>query len=138
MCPRSQRREASHRRNRRSHHRYRKTMRVSITRFCYISLRQLRPSRHDHKEMPSQRRTFYGSSAVLKSPRDCTMLGSLIRRVGLIDITVGDAPRRIVTFRDPGGSRALARTAPSIACASETPTAASRRLKPSRSDNDAS
>ncbi|MEH2506759.1 hypothetical protein V1290_005570 [Bradyrhizobium sp. AZCC 1578] len=53
------------------------------------------------------------------------MLGSSIRRVGLIDITVGDAPRRIVTFRHatlrvathryatleplgkPGGSRAF-------------------------------
>src|SRR6202140_4956429 len=38
-------------------------------------------------------RTFYGSSAVLKSPRDCTMLGSSMRRVGLIDITVGNATR---------------------------------------------
>jgi hypothetical protein len=36
-------------------------------------------------------RTFYGSSAVLKSPRDCTILESSIRRVGLIDITVGNA-----------------------------------------------
>jgi hypothetical protein len=72
-------------------------------------------------------RAPYGSSAVLKSPRDCTMLGSSIRRVGLIDITVGqrDAPRRIATFRHatlrvaphryatleplgkPGGSRAF-------------------------------
>ena len=38
-------------------------------------------------------RTFYGSSAVLKSTRDCTMLGSSIGRVGLIDITVGNAAR---------------------------------------------
>jgi len=39
-------------------------------------------------------RTFYGSSGVLKSPRDCcTMLGSSMRRVGLIDITVGNATR---------------------------------------------
>jgi hypothetical protein len=71
----------------------------------------------------------------LKSPRDCTMLGSSMRRVGLIDITVGDAPRRIATFRhatlrvapyryatlEPLGSPAarahLARTG---ACGSET------------------
>src|SRR5882724_11691872 len=38
-------------------------------------------------------RTPYGSNAVLKSPRDCTMLGSSMRRVGLIDITVGNATR---------------------------------------------
>ena len=35
----------------------------------------------------------YGSSAVLKSPRDCTMFGSSMRSVGLIDITVGNATR---------------------------------------------
>ena len=53
------------------------------------------------------------------------MLGSSMRRVGLIDVTAGDAPRRIATFRDatlrvashryatleplgkPGGSRAF-------------------------------
>jgi hypothetical protein len=48
-----------------------------------------------------------------------------MRRVGLIDITVGDAPRRIVTFRDaarrntsleplgkPRGSRAFSADAP--------------------------
>src|ERR1700682_824100 len=42
----------------------------------------------------------YGSSAVLKSPRDCTMLTLSMRRVGLIDITGRhrDAPRRIATF----------------------------------------
>ena len=38
-------------------------------------------------------RTFYGSGAVLKSPRDCTMLGSSTRCVGLIDITAGNATR---------------------------------------------
>jgi hypothetical protein len=38
-------------------------------------------------------RTPYGSNAVLKSPRDCTMFGSSMRRVGLIDITVGNATR---------------------------------------------
>jgi hypothetical protein len=38
-------------------------------------------------------RVRYGSNAVLKSPRDCTMLGSSMRRVGLIDITVGNATR---------------------------------------------
>src|SRR6266566_9283609 len=38
-------------------------------------------------------RTFYGSSAVLKSTRDCTMLEASMRRVGLIDITVGNATR---------------------------------------------
>ena len=37
--------------------------------------------------------TFYGSSAVLKSTRDWTMLGSSMRRVGLVDITVGNATR---------------------------------------------
>jgi hypothetical protein len=37
--------------------------------------------------------TFYGSNAVLKSTRDCPMLGSSTRRVGLIDITVGNAKR---------------------------------------------
>ena len=75
-------------------------------------------------------RTFYGSSAVLKSPRDCTMLGSSTRCVGLIDITAGDALRRIATFRHatlrvathryatleplgkPGGSRAFSADAP--------------------------
>ena len=38
-------------------------------------------------------RRFYDSSAVLKSTRDCTILGWSIRRVGLIDITVGNATR---------------------------------------------
>ena len=38
-------------------------------------------------------RTFYGSSAVLKSPRNCTMVGSSTRCVGLIDITAGNATR---------------------------------------------
>ena len=77
-------------------------------------------------------RTPYGSNAVLKSPRDCTMFGSSMRRVGLIDITVGnrDAPRRIATFRHatlrvaphryatleplgkPGGSRAFSADGP--------------------------
>jgi hypothetical protein len=37
--------------------------------------------------------TPYGSNAVLKSIRDCTMLGLSMRRVGLIDITVGNATR---------------------------------------------
>jgi hypothetical protein len=37
--------------------------------------------------------TLYGSGAVLKSHRDGTMLGSSMRRVGLIDITVGNATR---------------------------------------------
>jgi hypothetical protein len=58
------------------------------------------------------------------------MLGSSMRRVGLIDITVGDAPRRIATFRQatlrvapyryatlepsgkPGGSRAFSADGP--------------------------
>ena len=35
----------------------------------------------------------YGSSAVLMSTGDCPMLGSSMRRVGLIDITVGNAAR---------------------------------------------
>jgi len=46
--------------------------------------------RWHHKPMA---RTPYGSNAVLKSPRDCTMWGSSMRRVGLIDITVGNATR---------------------------------------------
>jgi len=76
------------------------------------------------------------------------MLVSSVRRVGLIDITAGDASRRIATFRHatlrvathryatleplgkPGGSRAF------IARGSATPTAASRRLKPRKSDNE--
>lgn len=53
--------------------------------------------RHDHKRDGiiniNRWRTSYGSSAVLKSPRDCTMLGWSMRRVGLIDITVGNARR---------------------------------------------
>ena len=50
--------------------------------------------KHDHKETASQQMAHvYGSSAVLKPPRDCTMLGSSMRRVGLIDITVGNATR---------------------------------------------
>src|SRR5882724_5767119 len=76
-------------------------------------------------------RTFYGSGAVLKSPRDCTMLGSSIRCVGLIDHgRQRDAPRRIATFRHatlcvathryatleplgkPGGSRAFSADGP--------------------------
>ena len=93
-------------------------------------------------------RTFYGSRAVLKSPRDCTMLGSSMRRVGLIDVTAGNATRlgasqrsatlRVATHRyatleplgKPGGSRAF------IAGGSATPAAASRRLKPRKSDNE--
>src|SRR5258708_32782564 len=75
-------------------------------------------------------RTFYGSSAVLKSPRDCTMLGSSTRRVGLIDITAGNATRlgalqrsatlRVATHRyatleplgKPGGSCAFSADGP--------------------------
>ena len=38
-----------------------------------------------HNEMASRRRTFYGSSAVLKSPRDCTP---------------GDAARRTTSLRN--------------------------------------
>jgi hypothetical protein len=73
-------------------------------------------------------RRFYGSSAVLKSIRDCTMLGSSIGRVGLIDTTAGNAarlgasqrsrhatqrvaPHRYATLEPPGkpgGSRAFA------------------------------
>jgi hypothetical protein len=44
-------------------------------------------------DIKSTWRTFYGSSAVLKSTRDCIMLGWSMRRVGLIDITVGNATR---------------------------------------------
>ena len=74
------------------------------------------------------------SSAVLKSTRDCTMLGSSMRRVGLIDITVGNATRlgasqrsatrrcashHIATQRlsrrgSPVARARLARTAPSM------------------------
>ncbi len=79
-----------------------------------------------------------------------------MRRVGLIDITVGNAtrlgaPQRSATRRcasqhiatqrlsrwgSPAARARLARTSPSIACGSETPTAASRRLKPRRSDSE--
>jgi hypothetical protein len=89
-------------------------------------------------------RTFYGSGAVLKSPRDGTMLDSSMRRVGLIDITVGNARRlgasqhsatrrcasqhiatqRLSRWGSPAARARLARTLPSIACGSETPTAA--------------
>ena len=66
----------------------------------------------------------------MKSPRDGTMLGSSMRRVGLIDITVGNATRlgasqRSATLRvaihryatleplgKPGGSRAFSTDAP--------------------------
>src|ERR1700730_17328137 len=75
-------------------------------------------------------RTFYGSNAVLKPPRDCTTLGSSMRCVGLIDITVGNATRlgasqRSATLRvaphryatleplgKPGGSRAFSADGP--------------------------
>ena len=87
-------------------------------------------------------RTFYGSSAVLKSPRDCTMLESSMRCVGLIDITVGNARRlgasqrsatrrcasqhiatqRLSRWGSPAARARLARTLPAIACGSETPT----------------
>lgn len=79
-----------------------------------------------------------------------------MRRVGLIDITVGNAARlgasqrsttrrcashhiatqRLSRWGSPAARARLARTPPSIACGSETPTAASRRLKPRRSDNE--
>ena len=84
-------------------------------------------------------RTFYGSNAVLKSPRDCTMLGSSMRRVGLIDITVGNATRlgasqfrqatlRVAPYRyatleplgKPGGSRAFSADGPPQAPVAET------------------
>src|SRR5712671_2547293 len=75
-------------------------------------------------------RTFYGSSAVLKSPRDCTMSGPSVRRVGLIDITgrrrasahrkfrhatLRVAPHRYATLEPlgkPGGSRAFSADGP--------------------------
>src|SRR6266702_6344843 len=90
----------------------------------------------------------------------CLEVASRLHHVGVVDETrrtyrhhgrQRDAPRRIVTFRHATlrvatqrlsrwGSLAararLARTLPSIACGSETPTAASRRLKPRRSDNE--
>ncbi len=79
-------------------------------------------------------RTFYGSSAVLKSTRDWTMLGSSMRRVGLVDITVGNATRlgasqrsttrrcashhiatqRLSRWGSPAARARLARTAPSM------------------------
>ena len=101
-------------------------------------------------------RTFYGSRAVLKSPRDGTMLRVSMRRVGLIDMTVGNATRlgasqrsttrrcasqpiatqRLSRWGSPAARARLARTVPSIAWGSETPTAASRRLRPRRSDKE--
>ena len=93
----------------------------------------------------------------------CLEVASRLHHVGVVDETrrtyrhhgrQRDAPRRIATFRHatlrvathrystleplgkPGGSRAFSADAPTIACGSETPTAASRRLKPRRSDNE--
>jgi hypothetical protein len=47
------------------------------------------PSTHDPLQMSDLKRwrTLYGSTAVLKSTRDCTMLGWSMSRVGLIDIS---------------------------------------------------
>jgi hypothetical protein len=78
-----------------------------------------------------------------------------MRRVGLIDITAGNATRfgasqrsatrrcashhiatqRLSRWGSPAARARIARTVSPIACGSETPTAASRRLKPRRSDN---
>ncbi|MEH2539354.1 hypothetical protein V1278_000094 [Bradyrhizobium sp. AZCC 1577] len=46
------------------------------------------------------------------------------------------ATQRLCRWGSPAARARLARTLPSIACGSETPTAASRRLKPRRSDNE--
>jgi hypothetical protein len=79
-----------------------------------------------------------------------------MRLVGLIDITVGNATRlgrsqrscrrrcashhiatqRLSRWESPAARARLARTAPSIAYGSETATAASRRLKSRRSNNE--
>jgi len=95
--------------------------------------------RWHHKQMAH----VYGSTAVLKWPHDCIMLESSIRRVGLVDITAGNATRfgasqrsatrrcasqHIATQRlSRWGSLAararLTRTLRSIACGSETPAA---------------
>jgi hypothetical protein len=84
-------------------------------------------------------RTPYGSNAVLKSTRDCTMLGSSMRRVRLIDITVGNATRlgaqrsatrrcashhiatqRLSRWGSPAARAFSADGSPSSACGSET------------------
>jgi hypothetical protein len=77
-------------------------------------------------------RTLYGSSTVLKSPRDCTHVGVIdeTRRTYRHHGRQRDAPRRIATFRHatlrvathryatleplgkPGGSRAFSADAP--------------------------
>jgi hypothetical protein len=78
----------------RGRHRNRKTTGVSIILRDFVTSRYGSCGlRHDHKRWHHKQRTFYGSSAVLKSPRDCTMLRSSMRRVGLIDITAGNATR---------------------------------------------
>src|SRR5258707_2621638 len=85
-------------------------------------------------------RTPYGSNAVLKSLRDGSMLGSSMRRVGLIDITVGNATRlgasqrsatrrsashhiatqRLSRWGSPAARAFSADGLPSSACGSET------------------
>ncbi len=110
--------------------------------------------KHDHNEMASH--VLWQQRRLEVTPR--------LHHVGVVDETrrtyrhhgrQRDAPRRIVTFHhatlrvathryatlEPlGEARRLARVwrgrFPSIACGSETPTAASRRLKPRRSDNE--
>ena len=94
-------------------------------------------------------RAFYGSRAVLKSPRDCTMLGSSMRRVGLIDITAGNATRLGASQRSATRRCASQHIATQRLSRWESPAAraryrpwlrdayaAGRRLKPRKSDNE--
>ncbi len=123
----------------------------SVTCLCYISLLQCGLLGHNHKE-----RHHKQMAHVLWQPR-CLEVASRLHHVGVVDETrrtyrhhgrQRDASRRIATFRHatlrvathryatleplgkPGGSRAF------IARGSATPAAASRRLKPRKSDNE--
>ena len=124
---------------------------ASVTCLCYISLPQCGLLRHNHKE-----RHHKQMAHVLWQQR-CLEVASRRHHVGVVDETrrtyrhhgrQRDAPRRIATFRHatlrvathryatleplgkPGGSRAF------IARGSATPAAASRRLRPRKSDNE--
>ena len=126
-------REASRRRNRRCHHRYRKTKRLSVT-SCYGSCGLLGTiiTRWHHKQM----------AHALWQQR-CLEVASRPHHVGVVDETrrtyrhhgrQRDAPRRIATFRHatlrvaphryatleplgkPGGLRALSVERTSVCC----------------------
>src|SRR6195256_333190 len=105
----------------------------------------------------------YSMPAHLLWQQRCLEVASRLHHVGDVDETrrtyrhhgrQRDAPRRIATFRHaplrvaphryatleplgkPGGSRAFSANGPPQAPVAQTPTAASRRLTPKRSDNE--